>query len=191
MCGWADQPRACSGLVYDAFAKTADECRRRCCEDTKCSVWQFGPPLQCCGGDQCWRGTPSQCVGPEDEHVKGMKTAQAYEAEGGDGEDPAEDDPSEGRVAQRLGIGTIAIVAIAISACLLIAALTAFAIRRAETRDALRRRFGAIRPSECGCRRHDVLALDMSVSKLGEPMDVLQANGRCCAHGSLGRTVRI
>ena len=76
--------------------------------------------------------------------MKGLKTAQAHEAEGGREEEPAENDPSEGRVVQRPGISTIGIVAVAISACLLIAVLIACALRSAETRDALRRRFGAI-----------------------------------------------
>ena len=74
-CDWEQQPKSCSGLQHDVYASTINECRQRCCQDSGCQVYQFGPSEVCCGNDQCWRGTPSACEGPSGEHQMARKAS--------------------------------------------------------------------------------------------------------------------
>ena len=43
----------CGGLSSDATASTADACALNCCNDQRCSVWQFS---NASSGGGCWRG---------------------------------------------------------------------------------------------------------------------------------------
>ena len=47
----------CGGLEYDAAAATSNACAINCCNDQRCSVWQWGTGA----GGGCWRGT---CTSP-------------------------------------------------------------------------------------------------------------------------------
>ena len=60
---WSAESHLCAGgsLQRDFLATTALACQQRCCADTSCELYQFGPPAACCGEDQCWRGQPSTC----------------------------------------------------------------------------------------------------------------------------------
>ena len=69
-CHWTAEPNVCiDGLERDDVARTADECRARCCLDPTCMIYQFDDQprtgSRCCG-PVCWRGTPfgRTCNGP-------------------------------------------------------------------------------------------------------------------------------
>jgi len=53
---WADQSESCSGLKYDAQGVSVGACRKRCCDDPACVVWQFGIEPTTCA-----RGVPTTC----------------------------------------------------------------------------------------------------------------------------------
>ena len=55
-CVWTDQSEACSGLTYDAQGVSVGACRKRCCDDPTCVVWQFGIEPTTCA-----RGVPTTC----------------------------------------------------------------------------------------------------------------------------------
>mgnify|MGYP002819348413 FL=1 len=55
-CVWADQSESCSGLKYDAQGVSVGACRKRCCDDPACVVWQFGIEPTTCA-----RGVPTTC----------------------------------------------------------------------------------------------------------------------------------
>ena len=55
-CMWADQSESCSGLKYDAHGVSVGACRKRCCDDPACVVWQFGIEPTTCA-----RGVPTTC----------------------------------------------------------------------------------------------------------------------------------
>jgi len=45
----------CEGLEHDFAPQTAEDCRKSCCEDPFCEVWQWMK------GDACWRGRTHTC----------------------------------------------------------------------------------------------------------------------------------
>lgn len=89
-CVWADQSESCSGLKYDAQGVSVGACRKRCCDDPACVVWQFGIEPTTCA-----RGVPTTCsTGVYSVFASGRRTDN--ESEWGSGSRNLPPPPSSG-----------------------------------------------------------------------------------------------
>lgn len=80
-CVWEDQSESCSGLKFDAQGVSVGACRKRCCDDPACVVWQFGIEPTTCA-----RGVPTTCsTGVYSIFASGRRAAN--ESEWGSGSD--------------------------------------------------------------------------------------------------------